>query len=335
MLFFGLLTALLIPSTGFLGDAIRENLIQISNATPQQNLLASGPDGLATTNTLPGNNGGGVMGTGSNTIGGGNAILGNSLPMNTVQALYNPQTGQIEYKLFDGTGSGVTTTSVEGKDLVDSMKALVDQKGIGEASSTLSSNIIAVADEMMRAGELTPQQHDALLNLANQGMEIGGIESLLEAQLTQFETSQADVNTMMHTQVSWGGEMITVEKLAYKIGCYGNCDLSSGNLPSINNSHPETAQFIDLYQQVAQSGALDDPGMEFLVTQLSTQVVALSDVTEGIFGWTFGSRTGPDVPNTAQEMKYFMGEDVSKITYSNSGTICSSGGGSTSSGSCI
>ncbi|MBX2860722.1 MAG: hypothetical protein KTR14_05780 [Vampirovibrio sp.] len=323
-LIFGLLIITAIPALMLLGNTTSFNLENIMAAMQSGPLAAIFGTQVATNPTPPlpsppigggsAGTGGGTPSTGTGSAGSGGSGAAGASPITSASPVslstnFNPQTGQIEFLIKSGQGAGTTSTSVAGN------------------TNQMMADLITMASELVKAGEITPQQEADLIALANQGHRIAEVEGVIEAQLAIFEQTNASVAEMQNTKIDWNGQQYTMLELSTMIGCRQDC-VGITQLGA-HNSWAETAAFANLFKEAQQSGAMNNPTVEALVTGLSTDIINMSDRMESIMGWTLNTQPkNGDEPQNAAQLVTSLNNKISRMTHMSSGTICSNGGGS-------
>jgi hypothetical protein len=200
----------------------------------------------------------------------------------------------------------------------------------------LANTMQQTADQLLAEGKITQAQYGLFTDLANQGHAMGAIEQQIEA----ISASSKDYNQFL-TQA----QQTTI---TYKTadGSSASTDLSSfftnsaSSPPSIYD--PITAvsyadfgmnYFNNLYNQLQNSGALNDPVLENLVQTLSNQIVHVGISVDGsvqnvvlqnaqpseldeVLSWYYSNYSDDALTSTA-----------SNTTHVDSAVICTSGGG--------
>jgi hypothetical protein len=199
--------------------------------------------------------------------------------------------------------------------------------GANGATTIAADKIIAVARELKAQGKITDAQYNLLMKLANQGHRLGAIEKLIE----DVGMDATNIRTYNFTTVTFEGRRYTVEELGDLIGYRppsGSKYSSSGRayttmprdlLNPAYGAQRESQAFIDLYSQVERSGVLSDPTVKQIISQLSSEIIFLSEAVDQAKGLAFAA--GDINPGDIQASV------VSTVTHANSAQICATGNG--------
>lgn len=197
--------------------------------------------------------------------------------------------------------------------------------GANGATRELASILTSTVEQALATGEITQAQAQVLLELANQGYALAEIEKLLEDAVAQGKTEVTFKNKRYQT---W--------ELAQQLGL--NVPENTWNLDS-QYAAALMAPFLKQYKAVEQAGALTDPALKNMVSQLSYQIAAIGDAVSWQFGqWqTQGKPAITTVIMNTQTANLFQmdmqGTPYSDATHTasgktnqNSNQICTIGG---------
>ncbi len=127
-------------------------------------------------------------------------------------------------------------------------------------------------------GKMTEEEAANLDALAQQALKLAQIQKAIETAMAQVGY---DNEILLSLQVQLDGEGYTVAQLAEMIGWKENTT-GEGNplIPDSNANGLELNKLKELYQQAEKDGALNDPAVKALVSQLTEKVADFSDVSQ-------------------------------------------------------
>ncbi len=246
----------------------------------------------------------------------------------------------------------VTTSGAFGADVMTT--------GANGATTMALAQLQTLTQQLQASGELTPDQVNALIALANQGHRIAQIEKMIEDAVSMSANPTA-VYTMTF---QLDGKMYTGRQMIDMLGFenqnqYVNLLTDVELLETTSKgaiAMAETGSFINLYQAALQSGAMDDPAIAGTVKELSMQVTFLSQLTKEAYLYRADhlKREGLHVGQAAVEELHRLNGDladmfaanqgmssgglsggtISGTTHGNSGQICGAGNGQDSGTAC-
>lgn len=131
-----------------------------------------------------------------------------------------------------------------------------------ELATTLQEQVL----QMISKGEITEDEANGLLKLANQGHQLAQAQKLLEDSIVQGKTS-----------IIYEGKTYSIKSFGDSIGF----NIRGGN-EVLENFPPEHANstlkpFADQLQAVKQSGALDNPAVQAKVSKIVFQIAFITD----------------------------------------------------------
>ncbi|MBX2861476.1 MAG: hypothetical protein KTR14_09580 [Vampirovibrio sp.] len=268
-------------------------------------------------NGAGGNNAGG----GAGGPGGGNAGAGNGggASMNAPAG-----TSQVQLTLANGQTMNLAVPMTAAQ-----LQTMVETSGVNGTTSHLMANLDMVIAQMESAGEITPADANMLKALSNQGHRMASIEKVLEQNLSSYGNSQVNPVQVGQSMVTFDGQQISILDLATQVGCRMSC-VGGNELNPNNNAWPETAKFVDLFQQAKGTSVMTNPVVNTLVTQLSTQIVSLSDTMESMYSWAMnGVHSGSNLPQNPAQIISKTTTKIGTQTHLNSQGICQAGGSTT------
>ncbi len=151
---------------------------------------------------------------------------------------------------------------------------------VGTSGNTAEAykNLRKLSENAVAEGKMTQEEAANLDALAQQALKLAGIQKAIETAMAQVGL---DNKALLAMQVQLEGESYTVAELADMIGWKENTS-GDGNplVPDANANGAELNILKELYQEALASGALKDPGVQELVSQLTGQVANFSDVSQ-------------------------------------------------------
>jgi hypothetical protein len=190
--------------------------------------------------------------------------------------------------------------------------------GANGTTALLANQLESIGQQLLASGELTQDQYNALVALANQGHYIGQMERTLE-QIAANSTDAAAFKATLMQYPELAGIASGDYYLVFGYGT-GSSDptLVTDPLGSVDIAHGATKDFLLLYQEVLNSGALNDPAVKQLVDTLTADIGYLSEVAlDSAIDITYGAIP----PSQMQEQM------VSDTTHLDSQQICTTGSG--------
>ncbi|MGE0199461.1 MAG: hypothetical protein AB7P76_00680 [Candidatus Melainabacteria bacterium] len=204
--------------------------------------------------------------------------------------------------------STVTVTLASGRKITlvgypTDIAGMVESAGGNGATLQLASLLSVLTDKLAVMGEITDEQHTQMTRLANQGHEIAAIEKMIEEQ-SQLAVS----NNMETTMVTYQGEQVPLQYLVNQIG-WQNIDYAVTDPLNPTDAFPILSGFLNQYQAVRQSGVLNDPMVEAVVTSLVSEIAFLSE----------------DVENLSVDFQNLHQRLPAEVSHRNSADICAAG----------
>ncbi len=236
-------------------------------------------------------------------------------------ALSNLKAVNIQLKLKDGTVINL-------KNYPQDLKQYVEATGSNGATTVLLAQMDTLIQQLKAKNALSTSQVTYLQQLSSQGYRLADIEAVIEKT---YQTSSTG-NNIYGTPVSLGGQTYLLGDLAYMLGWHGN--LTSGvqsqpdsitNPLSAANAGTELEKFLNAYFQAEASGALTDPALNHVVSDLSSRIAFLTEVMEHAAWEVDTSASDPSLFNTLQ---------VSNLTYYSSSQLCQVGSNPSSTVQC-
>jgi hypothetical protein len=182
-----------------------------------------------------------------------------------------------------GMGQQPGLNDTEKSLLQQSLADKIQTTGANGATELLANQMAASAAELLAQGKIDQSQYDILLQLSNQGHKIAEIQGLIASAVN---AANGDVSTFNNITLLFQGQTYTAAQLAGMIGVNGPMpeDFASTNIlslsPTDTNTEPELANFLSLYNQALNSGALADPTALATVNSASAQIASLGEVVE-------------------------------------------------------
>lgn len=186
--------------------------------------------------------------------------------------------------------------------------------GTNGTTAILADQIRAVADQLQLAGELTPEQYNSLIALANQGHRLGSIMGLME----QAAASARNNDEFDDTRVFFEGRYTTIEKLEDGLGYdrAGYGEMPTDPLSMSWEPDKDIKSFIKAYQLAANNGALADPLTKSIIQELASEIAM---ITAAMDNAQWASSEGDIQPVT------LLDSVASSITHTDSAGICVTG----------
>src|SRR5262249_30939476 len=149
----------------------------------------------------------------------------------------------------------------------------VSTAGANGTTDILSDQITSAAQQLLSAGNITQDQYNSLISLANQGHGLATIERNIETAAIGSTSEQDFENKLSQLAgvpaTNYGMTQYVVQ-LGYNTGVGSIGAISNPLDPS--SGEAATAQFLNAYSAAQQSGAMSDPAVQQLVSGLATQI---------------------------------------------------------------
>lgn len=210
-----------------------------------------------------------------------------STSKNTLQMSLNQEQG-IKLTLAD-------STSLHLPNYPSDIAKTITTLGANGTTKLLADSLSAVIQQLQDKGEISPEQYNRLMALANQGHRIALIEEIYEKQMEESNYNGTKANQAM---VTFEGKQIQLGKLVDRIGW----------LPSGQGFRPEAGTFNNLYKKAMADGSLKDPVARQTITILKDQILNIANGVE-----TAANPTFSDAATSASKMAKLQLEWLQEI----------------------
>jgi hypothetical protein len=216
------------------------------------------------------------------------------------------------------TGSSVNVALSNGKTLSlpsypTNLGSQIITVGANGATNVLSDNLMNTAKQLLASGKIDETQYNNLVALANQGHQIASIEKAVEDSIAHLPPGQ---KFSLDMPITWNGQQVTAGELYNRISYFyiSDPDLEAkGYLNDKADAGSDIQQLIALYQISLDSGALSDPAVNSLVTDLSSKIATLgNDFSSAMNALNQGQLT-PDNMNASVAASFTSHTDSSGI----------------------
>ncbi len=198
---------------------------------------------------------------------------------------------------------------------IDDMGTTIKTLGSNGTTSILATSLEVLVAELVANNELTEQQAQSLIELANKGHSIAVSQKLFEDIIANTKTTKAyrAIIEKDATLTFFDGESFN-----YLLGYYVP---SAGDplQPGVE-SHGAAGELLDAYHAAVASGALDDPAVRAVVDALTRNITNLTHTS----AHTFASLARDEIVHS--EVNGVIAENIEE-THNNSTQICSTGNG--------
>lgn len=194
--------------------------------------------------------------------------------------------------------------------------------GANGTTAMLADAIKAAARQQLIDKTITQSQYNNLIALANKGYYLGALQGGVESAAESLTRG----DNIKDITVNVNGERKSVYDIWGEIG-YSNepneipTDISN---PLVERPRSALAGFLDTYDTVQKSGALNNPVFNEQISVLSSQIVQINSAMDKLL-WNSSSIL------SATDLNSKM---VSTITNKNSAQICEMGNGANSNSNC-
>lgn len=159
----------------------------------------------------------------------------------------------------------------------------IQTNGANGTTTLLANQLMLIEQQLVQAGELTPEQANLFSKLANQGHRMANIERLVE----QAATLATDTESYRQIRLTLDGQQYAPDELHNMLG-WRDAEMHAFMLTSPEDAinmvpekqSVEVKAFLAMYSELAKSNALQNPQVKANVDQLVTQITFLSDVTK-------------------------------------------------------
>jgi len=239
------------------------------------------------------------------------AVLTQSGDHLTESSFNGVETADVKVTLKDGT---VITLNEYPQDL----KKYVEATGSNGATTELLAQMDSLIAQLEKSKTTTSLQNNKLKELSNQGHRLASIEATIE---NAYKTagSVSNLNTM---KVSFENKQYSVNELSMWLGWQGGSSTGQSTPNDIKNTltdsyaAPELSVFINRYFEAEASGALSDPSVRNIVSDLTSQIAYLTEVMEHA-SW--------QAAEVADDPKTLDSYQISAVTNNQSSQICKQG----------
>lgn len=219
------------------------------------------------------------------------------------------------------------------------MSKAVETTGVNGTTDMLASTIAQLAKSLKDSGKITVNQSSLLTDLANKAHGIAATQKLIEGMIS---APGMTAQTLSETPVALdGGNYVNVWSVALgRVGMcdpaeVSNCDASPSEYGGLDGTSAltlspdgkywgkDTAEFLQVYQAVKDSGMMTDPAVSSFVGQLVGNVTNLADTFEGNVLTT----TDPGYTTDNSQLTGFSKNIASQLTDTNGVAICNVGSG--------
>jgi hypothetical protein len=276
----------------------------------------------------------------------GGGALNSPFVVSTVSPLDVPLEQDTLNSLISASLPSTSSTPLAIKNIVNSSNAtnLIEVTGGNAVTNQLASLFLQIAKEAKDTNNLTPEEANALMGLANKGFELAKAQEKLDALVKNPTTTIQQLN---ETTFEMNGKTYTTQQLADSMSVV----LTSEQLKTMNqllvqhntgNSRPLIADFLDQYKIVNASTAMKDPAIKKVVDEASLTISKISNAYGSFlnshldYAVSYGDKdklveesAGPGSLNNA--LIRIAGE---QNTADHSGTICTTGNGTVNSKNC-
>lgn len=225
----------------------------------------------------------------------------------TVNAYQGGPAADLKMTLQDGTVINL-------KGYPQDLKKYVEVGGSNGATTEMLAQLDSLILQLQKSSDISPMELASLKNLSNQGHRLANLEAAIENTFKQAPAG-SNYNAL---PVTFEGKQYAVKDLTSMLGWYGAnmAPVDIKNTLSDTNAGSELDRFLTLYFQAEASGALNDPAVRSVVSDMSGQIAFLSetleDTTYNVAAGTFG-------------VESIDSYQASLVTQYNSSQICTAG----------
>ena len=242
----------------------------------------------------------------------------------------DPTLTDMDIKLRDGSVLSL-------KDVPVNLPKLVETVGANGTTDKIAFALEDLARKLRDAGEITEEQANYLLRLANQGHRMASVQKQIEDMIQKG----ADQNmSPFHVMENFDGRPSNILNIASVFG--SNYDslpsggLTSDMIPSNIEDVPDADMYNgnelktlkELYDAAKLSGALNDPVINEIVNKMTSDISNIGQLVSLNVSKLASTYTMGEVFNK-DELNNRVGAD-NHITNNKSATICTAGGDSDS-----
>lgn len=204
-----------------------------------------------------------------------------------------------EQPSFDGLVESVTPTADDAVAEAEAAAAPPQAAGANGNTETYANQIMEQAQQSLASGNLTQEEYNTIVNLANKGHAIGQMQGLLQGALNQ---SGGNFDSYNNSQLNFNGQSYTPAELQALL-------------------QSTSTDFGALKQQASVlSGVLYDPAM---LETISTSGNAIQN--NSVLSQQVNNDATSNAGSTAQQYEAGTLGELSSDTHNESATICTTG----------
>lgn len=265
----------------------------------------------------------------SNRFSGGAGAAANA---NGVNANNNEVNGfaEVNITLKDGSILNLADFPVNGA-------SVIETSGANGYTKQLSNALLSLSKQLEEAGEITPEQSALFAQLAQRGHNMAGAQSAVEkviknnGSLAWTEIAQLKVPYFSpdDTIQRWINAFDIPNKSMESI----QAAIDAGQLETIvpHAYNHESASFIHMYKDLKQSGAMNNPQINEVVSHLAGEIFITA---KSMVGTVKHLRDQTDPVGDLGSFTGMHAEAYSTATHGNSSGICVAGGSKSTGVSC-
>lgn len=150
--------------------------------------------------------------------------------------------------------------------------------GANGTTELLAKQIALLAKSLYEKGEITEEQRQTLLELANKGHDMAHVEGLVEDFVELAGDRQKEFSSKTY---EFQGKQYTPMELVQMVGYVGS--YSSDLLRETPGGGALLTDFQRLYQEADKNGSLSNPAMKSLVMAAAAQIVMTGELVENSY----------------------------------------------------
>ncbi|MGE0200850.1 MAG: hypothetical protein AB7P76_07775 [Candidatus Melainabacteria bacterium] len=268
----------------------------------------------------------------------GNALQNNpkpvvaSVPIQTTPAptadpgTVSPVTPPVPVTPVAGAPGSVSVTLADGTVLTmpnypNNISNIVETTGANGATDVMLAQLDAMLAQLQASGNADPETVSRLQELSNLGHRMANAEALVENALA----AHPDANDFNNQTFTFEGVTYTAEEFSQMFGWHMVVPSTLTDATTTANAKGYLADFLQAYQDAVDSGTLNDPALNTVVTDLVGKVGSMSEYVENAI-WNVVSIGASPISEQANIS--------SNSSHLDSTGICYAGGGSDSGVQC-
>jgi hypothetical protein len=247
----------------------------------------------------------------------------------------------VSVTLDDGSTSVIDTSNLSANNLAK----LIETTGVNGMTTALANYLEQLAQQLVKAGDITQEQANELIILAQRGYEIANAQSALESFIDQHPGGDFYASPITYNGVTYSN-IYNFNQAHLNNGTSWKDMSQSLNIGQSNDDTgmgKEISAFMSQFRAAANGPAMSNPNVFKLVNQLSANIVGSANsqhvAVYSLFLKNGGGNATPYLTEVGADANFTSPSQInglmaSLVTQTNSNGICSAGNGASTGGTC-